>query len=129
MRNPVSYIWEMFADWVDISPWMPWVIKSKVYFVDDYLRWRKKPRGVCSTIVKPQSSFILKRYYDGEGFDPDGIGDYFYTTSEYDEYSSEQEVLMDLKKNIRLESGLPPKLKTVEEYCQEFGFEVYERKY
>ena len=129
MRNPIKYLWEMFSDWADISPWLPWTIKSKVYFVNDYFMWRKEPRGVRSTIMEPQSSFIVKRHYDREGFDADGIGDYFYTTYEYEEYSSEQEILMDFKKNIRLEAGLPPKLKTVQEYCQEFGFEVYERKY
>lgn len=123
MLNPVKYIWEMFADWVDISPWVPWAIKKRVYFFSDYLRWRTEPRGVRSTVIELKSSFILKKHYDIED------SDYLRTTCEYNEYSSEQDVLLHLKKNIRLESGLPPKLTTVKEYCQKFGFELYERKY
>ena len=34
-----------------------------------------------------------------------------------------------LKKNIYGEDGLPSKLDTVEEFCQQYGFKFYERKY
>ena len=125
MRNPVRYLWEMFSEWADISPWLPWFVKHKVYCVNDYLRWRKEPRGVKSQIQDVKQSFILKRCHDV------WLDDDFDTEVEevYEEYASEREVLMTLKRNIRLENGLPPKLSTVEEYCQEFGFELYERKY
>ena len=125
MRNWVKYLWEMFSDWADISPWLPWFLKRKVYWINDYLRWRKKSRGVQSEIADVKQSFILKHYYDV------CLDDDFYTEveEEYEEYNTEHEVLMRLKRDIRLENNLPPKLSTVEEYCQEFGFELYERKY
>ena len=45
------------------------------------------------------------------------------------EFYSLENMLQHLKKNIRYENEMKPKLDTVEEFCKEFGFEVYERLY
>ena len=32
---------------------LPWFIQSRIYWLDDYLEWRKTPRGVTSNYIKP----------------------------------------------------------------------------
>ena len=109
---------------------LPWYIQSRIYWLDDYLEWRKTPRGVTSTYIKPyKKKYILRRSYDVEDFDADGAGDIFYTDYNYREFHSLENMLQYMKKNIRYENEMKPKLDTVEEFCKEFGFEVYERLY
>ena len=57
---------------------------------------------------------ILKSYVDEEGFDADGIGDYTFVDERYQSFNSLEEVLTYLT--------------TIKEYCDAFGFEIYERK-
>ena len=52
-----------------------------------------------------------------------------YTDYDYKEFHSMENMLRFLKNNITYENKMKPKLDTVEEFCQEFGFEVYERIY
>ena len=55
---------------------LPWFIQSRIYWLDDYLEWRKTPRGVTSNYIKPyKKKYILRRSYDVEDFDADGAGD------------------------------------------------------
>ena len=73
--------------------------------------------------------YILATDYDDEGFDYDGAGDYFYTATNYDEHDSKEEILTSLKKNIYYECRKKkPNFNSIEEYCKEFGFRLYERK-
>ena len=78
---------------------------GKVYWLHDYLDWRKMPRGVCDKYATPyKKKYILKTQYDEEGFDYDGIGDYSIlqiTT----QFHSLENMLESLKKNIRYENA------------------------
>jgi hypothetical protein len=121
-----------FQNFYEISDeWdLPWFIMGKVYWLHDYLDWRKMPRGVSNKYTTPyKKKYILKTQYDEEGFDYDGIGDYIYTANSYREFHSLENMLESLKKNIRYENKMKPKLDTLEEFCKEFDFEVYERVY
>jgi hypothetical protein len=74
--------------------------------------------------------YILAMDYDEEGFDADGIGDYWYTDTNYKDMDSEEEALSYLQKNIRHEDGRKTNCKTIKEYCDKFaGIRFYERKY
>ena len=116
---------EQSEDW-DI----PWFIQTRIYWFDDYLDWRNTPRGVTIKHKRPyKKKYILRTSYDVEDFRPDGIGDVTYTEYAYREFYSLENMLNYLKKNIRYENEMKPKLDTVEEFCQQFGFEVYERLY
>jgi hypothetical protein len=108
---------------------LPWFIQSKIYWLNDYLDWLKQPRGVTSTIEPIKKKYIIKSLYDSDYFDYDGAGDCYTVEEKYDVHDSLDDILKSLKKNIRYENSMKPKLDTVEEYCQEFGFEVYERLY
>lgn len=74
--------------------------------------------------------YILALDYDAEGFDADGIGDYWYTDTNYLDMDSEEKALSYLQKNIYYEDGKKANFKTIKEYCDEFSaFKFYERKY
>ena len=131
-KKKIDHPKRWFQNFYEISDeWdLPWFIMGKVYWLHDYLDWRKMPRGVSKKYITPyKKKYILKTQYDEEGFDYDGIGDYIYTANNYREFHSLENMLESLKKNIRYENKMKPKLDTLEEFCQEFGFEVYERRY
>ncbi len=108
---------------------LPWFIQSKIYWFNDYLDWLKEPRGVTSHYDLPKKKYIMKSLYDTDYWDAFGGGDCHSVEEQYDEFDSLDDVLKSLKRNIRYENEMKPKLDTVEEYCQQFGFEVYERLY
>ena len=121
----VRHLTEQSEDWE-----LPWFIQSRIYWLDDYLAWIKTPRGVTLKHIKPyKKKYILRSTYDVEDFDADGIGDIMYTEYDYREFHSLENMLHHLKKDVRYENEMKPKLDTVEEFSQEFGFEVYERLY
>jgi hypothetical protein len=107
----------------------PYWLTKLSWRIEKYKRWLKTPRGVTSDGYTYESRYIIKYWHDVEGFDYDGAGDYFYSEEGYNEYETKEAALAYLKKNIRCEDGFKPKLDTIEEYCKEFGFEFYERKY
>ena len=136
--DPETNKWEPPTRWLSIFfelagdealKGCPHWITRLCWHIEAYLRWLKEPRGVQSTIEEYEPKYLLKYWRDVEGFDYDGAGDYFYSEEGYDEYETEEAALSYLKKNIRCEGGFKPKLDTIEEYCQEFSFEFYERKY
>ena len=128
LENPKNWLrnlYEMADEWD-----LPWFIMGKVYWLHDYMQWRRSPRGVTSTYIKPyKKKYILRSEFDVEDFRPDGIGDVMYTDYDYREFHSLENMLRFLKNNITYENKMKPKLDTVEEFCQEFSFEVYERLY
>ena len=74
--------------------------------------------------------YILAMDYDDMGFDADGVGDYWYTATNYKDMDSEQEALSYLQKNMCYESGELVGNKTIKEYCDEFSsIRFYERKH
>ena len=76
-----------------------------------------------------KSNLVLKEYWDDEGFDYDGGGDYFFTRKEWKEFDSEDSLLKYLQDNIcDEEEGKPLMLKSIKDYM-EYGFEVYKRVY
>ena len=95
----------------------------------DYLRWLKTPPGVTSSPRRIEMRYILKSYSDVDDFDYNGVGDFIRVEENYMEFTTIDDLLKYLKKNVRYETGLKPKLETAEEFCREFGFEVYERMY
>lgn len=100
------------------------------WHINDYIKWLKRPRGVTSrNPYEVKEKYIWKYWSDVEGFDYDGIGDYCYSEDCYMEFETKEEVLAYWKKNIREEGGLKPKLDTIEEFCHEFDFQLYERRY
>ena len=125
--HPKDYwvYWCELAEYLDI----PVFVLNLTCKMQDYIRWLKTPPGVTSSPRPIKLVYILKSYSDEEGFDYDGVGDYFYVQEHYMEFTTLEGVLKYLKKNIRCEGGFKPKLETVEDYCREFGFEVYERMY
>ena len=117
--------YEMADEWD-----LPWFIMGKVYWLHDYKLWKKSPRGVTATYIKPYvKKYILRTSFDVEDFKYDGIGDVTYTDYDYREFHSLEHMLRNLKNNIRYENKMKPKLDTLEEFCKEFDFEVYERLY
>jgi len=108
---------------------LPWFIQSKIYWFNDYLDWLKEPRGVTSHVDKFKKKYIMKSLYDTDYWDAFGGGDCHSVEEQYDEFDSLDNILKSLKRNIRYENEMKPKLDTVEEYCQQFGFEVYEKLY
>tara|TARA_E500000318_G_scaffold84592_2_gene80435 strand:- start:864 stop:1109 length:246 start_codon:yes stop_codon:yes gene_type:complete len=73
--------------------------------------------------------FILKSYADKQGFDADGVGDYFYVEEIFESFDSMEELLSYLQKNIYYEGReSKPNFDTVKKYCDTFDFEIYERK-
>jgi len=121
--------WGVYLSEISESLNLPWFIQSKIYWMGDYRAWLKEPIGVTSHYNEFKKVYIIKSLYDGEGFDADGCGDYDYVEEVYDQFDTLDDVLAHLKKNIRSEAGFKPKLSTVDEYCKQFGFEVYERLY
>jgi len=78
--------------------------------------------------------YIIAYEYDEEGFDADGIGDYFYTSTGYREHETKEEALDYLQKNIehdclgrRIHKKKKTCFKTIEEYNKMFDFRLYER--
>ena len=121
----IKYIWEVICDWADEAEWLPWAIRGRIYYMDEWLTWRKQRSGVTSTPCDSGNKIALRV----EGDVDDGFDTYVRTEVTWHMFESEEELAMHLRKNIKYESGLPPKLHNVEEFCQQFGFEVYERKY
>lgn len=121
----IKYIWEVICDWADEAEWLPWAIRGRIYYMDEWLTWRKQRSGVTSTPCDSGNRIALRV----EGDVDDGFDTYVRTEVTWHMFESEEELAMHLRKNIKYESGLPPKLHNVEEFCQQFGFEVYERKY
>jgi|DEB0MinimDraft_10_1074344.scaffolds.fasta_scaffold255473_2 hypothetical protein len=74
--------------------------------------------------------YVLRSYYDEEGFDADGIGFYFYTASNWKDFENEQEILEYLQKNIYAEGEKKPaNLKSIKEYQDTFkSFFVYKKE-
>ena len=75
-------------------------------------------------------TLVLKRWFDVVDFDYDGGGDYTYTDVDWTEFKSEPELLKYLQDNIS--DGVEDKLlryKTIKEYADAYGFQVYERVY
>lgn len=102
------------------------------WHISDYIRWLKLPRGVSPYLRDPYEvteRYIWKYWSDREGFDYDGVGDYWYSEDCYMEFETKEEALAYWKKNIKVEGGFKPKLDTVEEFCHQFGWHLYERKY
>ena len=79
-------------------------------------------------MTKNRSKYILKSYVDEEGFDADGIGDYFRVVERYQSFNTKEEILSYLQKNIWYDDReSKPNFSTIKEYCQTFDFELYER--
>ena len=137
--DPETNKWEPPTRWLPIAYELieagemedrcPFWLTRLVQRIEEYKRWLKEPRGVTSDGYTYKPRYILKYWYDIEGFDYDGAGDYCYSEEGYDTYETEEAALAYLKKNIRCEGGFKPKLDTIEEYCKQFGFEFYERRY
>ncbi len=124
----IKYTWEVICDWADNAEWLPWAIRGRIFYIYEWLTWRKQRSGVTSTPRDSGNRIALRM--EGDVDDGSGCHDMYVRTSvTWDMFESEEEVIMYLRKTINYESGLPPKLRNLEEYCQEFGFEVYERKY
>lgn len=124
----IKYTWEVICDWADETEWLPWAIRGRIFYIDEWLTWRKQRSGVTSTPRDSGNRIALRM--EGDVDDDSGCHDMYVRTSvTWDMFESEEELIMYLRKSINYESGLPPKLRNLEEYCQEFGFEVYERKY
>lgn len=74
--------------------------------------------------------YLLAMDYDAEGFDADGVGDYWYTDTTYRGMDSKEEALSYLQKNICYEDRKKADFATIKEYCDAFGgIKFYERKY
>ena len=78
--------------------------------------------------------YIIASEYDEEDFDYDGVGDYMYTATNYREHETKEEVLTYLQKNIcyddfgrYIHKKKKPNFSSIEEYCKEFDFRLYER--
>jgi|TARA_Y100000114_G_C11511380_1_gene209167 hypothetical protein len=121
----IKYTWGVICDWADEAEWLPWAIRGRIYHMDEWLTWRKQRSGVTSTPCDSGNKIALRV----EGDVDDGSDMYVRTEVTWHMFESEEELAMYLRKSIKYESGLPPKLRNVEEFCQQFGFEVYERKY
>ena len=81
-KKKIDHPKRWFQNFYEISDeWdLPWFIMGKVYWLHDYLDWRKIPMGVLDKYAKPyKKKYILKTQYEEEGFDYDGVGDYVYT--------------------------------------------------
>lgn len=134
--HPETNKWEPPTRWLPIAYELIWTgelehrcpfwLTRLVQRIEEYKRWLKEPRGVTSSGYTYKSKYIIKYWYDVE--DATCI-DYFYSEEDYDEYETEEAALAYLKKNIRCEGGFKPKLDTIEDYCKQFGFEFYERRY
>lgn len=133
--NPDTNKWEPPTRWLPIFLELagdeelkgcPYWVTKLSWRIDEYRRWLKTPRGVTSTGYTYKPKYIIKYWYDVE--DATRIDD-FYSEEGYNEYETEEAALAYLKKSIRCEGGFKPKLDTIEEYCQQFGFEFYERRY
>ena len=112
----------------DVDPPI-WILKLS-WRIGDYIKWWHTPRGVTSTCQQQfKKKYVWKSWVDVENFQYDGIGDTDYTEERYVEFDTEEEALRYLKKNIYTEDRLPSKLDTVEEFCKQYQFEFYERKY
>ena len=73
--------------------------------------------------------YIIAMDYEYDDFDADGIGDIVRRDTQYILKGSWPSVLSYLKTNIYYQDGeTKPDFDTVEEYCNEFKFRVYERK-
>ena len=74
--------------------------------------------------------YVLRSYYDEEGFDYDGVGFYSYTASNWRDFENEQEILEYLQKNIYREGEKKPaNLKSIKEYQDTFkSFFVYKKE-
>ena len=95
-KKKIDHPKRWFQNFYEISDeWdLSWFIMGKVYWLHDYLDWRKMPRGVSNKYTTPyKKKYILKTQYDEEGFDYDGIGDYIYTANNYREFHSLENVL------------------------------------
>ena len=87
-----------------------------------------QPFGRYTIMTKTRSKYILKSYVDEEGFDADGIGDYFRVVERYQSFNTREEILSYLQKNIWYDDReSKPNFSTIKEYCQTFDFELYER--
>tara|TARA_R100000995_G_scaffold54277_1_gene26573 strand:+ start:278 stop:541 length:264 start_codon:yes stop_codon:yes gene_type:complete len=78
--------------------------------------------------------YIVAKEYDEEGFDYDGAGDYIYTATNYVEHETKKEALEYLQKNIYydeysryIHKKKKPNFNSIEKYCKEFDFRLYER--
>jgi len=125
--HPKKYwlYWCELCDEIDA----PMFLITPTYKMMDYLRWLKTPPGVTSSPRRIEMNYVLKSYSDVDDFDYNGVGDFIRVEEKYMEFTTIDNLLKYLKKNIRYETGFKPKLETVEDYCREFGFEVYERMY
>tara|TARA_R100001163_G_C4930448_1_gene106619 strand:- start:78 stop:581 length:504 start_codon:yes stop_codon:yes gene_type:complete len=126
-------LYERFIDWANDNDRF-YNFTMFCWYVERWIKWLKEPRGVHPQALKDYQEtvrfgYVLKSYYDAEDFDADGVGDIYYVKENYEEFETLEDVLKYLKSNIKNEDGTPPKLDTVEEYCQEYAFELYERKY
>ena len=77
-----------------------------------------------------KETYVLRRLIDVEDFDYDGGGDYWYVDTEWTEFESESELLKYLQDNIY--DGVedkPLKFKSVKDYVNEYGFQVFKRIY
>jgi len=75
-------------------------------------------------------TLVLKRWFDVSDFDYDGGGDYTYTDVDWTEFKSESELLKYLQDNICGDGDYKPrKFKTIKDYTDTYGFQVYERVY
>ena len=124
----IKYTWEVICDWADETEWLPWAIRGRIFYIDEWLTWRKLRSGVTST-PRDSGNRIALRMEGDVDYGSECHDMYVRTSVTWDMFESEEELIMYLRKSINYESGLPPKLRNLEEYCQEFGFEVYERKY
>ena len=87
-----------------------------------------QPFGRYTIMTKTRSKYILKSYVDEEGFDADGIGDYFRVVERYQSFNTKEEILSYLQKNIWYDDReSKPNFSTIKEYCQTYDFELYER--
>ena len=87
-----------------------------------------QPFGRYTIMTKTRSKYVLKSYVDEEGFDADGIGDYFRVVERYQSFNTKEEILSYLQENIWYDDReSKPNFSTIKEYCQTFDFELYER--
>ena len=127
LESPLNW-WQIWMEIMeDVDP--PMGVYKFTWFIEDYRRWIRRPRGVTSNYNAPKKTYILHSVSEEEDFDYDGAGDCYHYEDNYEEFDTEEDALKYLKKNIYGEDRLPSKLDTVEEFCQQYGFKFYERKY
>ena len=87
-----------------------------------------QPFGRYTVMTETKLKYVLKSYVDEEEFDAEGIGDYIRVVERYQSFTSKDEVLSYLQKNMWYEDReSKPNFSTIKEYCRAFDFELFER--